>query len=147
MKDSPFATNCRVFRARLGVSQAALGAMIGYKQNLISAWEGGKRQPNASQIIQLAAALNIQPGDLLAPVPERSTTTQGTAKTAPQATTKAPKRKPIDKQATATAEPPRPEPKKAPRRRAPAAEKAPKKPATNPGKRSHRKTASPPTAA
>lgn len=147
MKNSPFATNCRVFRARLGITQEKLAELIGYKQNLISAWEGGNRQPNASQIIKLAEALQIQPGELLAPVPELPTTLQGDAKIAQQATTKELKRQPSAKQAIAGGSTAAPEPKKSPRRRTPSAEKATKTPATAPKKRTRRKTASPPTAA
>ncbi|MCF7979062.1 MAG: helix-turn-helix domain-containing protein, partial [Chromatiaceae bacterium] len=73
MNTTPFAANCRLYRARLGITQGELAARIDHSQKLISSWEGGRRQPNAGQIIALAEVMHCSPGDLLAPIPGPTT--------------------------------------------------------------------------
>lgn len=46
-------------RKRKGLTQAALAERMGVEQPTIQRWEGGKREPNLTQLIELAAILDV----------------------------------------------------------------------------------------
>lgn len=53
-----FPNRIREYRLRLGLSQAALGTLIGKARNQVSAWERGSQLPNVRSLLRLAKALN-----------------------------------------------------------------------------------------
>lgn len=54
-------------RKRKGLTQAGLAEVLGVEQPTVQRWEAGKREPDLGQLIQLAAALDVDPGALLDP--------------------------------------------------------------------------------
>lgn len=56
-----------VLRKRQGLTQQALADRLGVEQPTIQRWEKGKREPELSQLIALAEALGVEPGELLDP--------------------------------------------------------------------------------
>ena len=52
-------------RLKLGMSQAELAQKMGVRQNTISGWERGTRQPSIAKIKQLALSLECSIEDLL----------------------------------------------------------------------------------
>ena len=55
----------RIYRKSRGLSQEKLGEMIGAKQNTISSYENGTREPNRDTIEALADAFNCSLHDLI----------------------------------------------------------------------------------
>ena len=56
----------RARREELGLSQAALAERLMRTQTAISYWEGGHRSPDVEDLVALAEALDLEPGELLA---------------------------------------------------------------------------------
>lgn len=54
-------------RKRRGLTQQALADKLGVEQPTVQRWERGKREPDLSQLIDLAAALNVDPSALIDP--------------------------------------------------------------------------------
>ena len=59
--------NLAEHRQRRKLSQAALAELVGVEQPTVQRWEAGKRQPDLTQIGDLADALGVAPGELFAP--------------------------------------------------------------------------------
>jgi transcriptional regulator with XRE-family HTH domain len=59
----------RARREQLGLSQAALADRLSRTQTAISYWEAGRRSPDVEDLVALADALDLEPGDLLAGAP------------------------------------------------------------------------------
>ena len=59
----------RARREELGLSQAALAERLNRTQTSISYWEAGRRSPDVDDLVALADALDLEPGDLLAAAP------------------------------------------------------------------------------
>lgn len=57
--------NIRIYRNQACITQAELAEAIGATQQQVSWWESGRNEPGAYAIIKIAAALGIDPGDLL----------------------------------------------------------------------------------
>lgn len=57
----------RSFRAALGISQEALGKAVGISFQQVQKYERGHNRISASRLCQMAAALNVNPADLLPP--------------------------------------------------------------------------------
>jgi len=55
----------RLHRIASGQTQTELAETIGATQQQVSWWESGRNEPGAYAIIKIAAALGIDPGDLL----------------------------------------------------------------------------------
>ena len=55
----------QALRKQRGLSQAALGEALGVKQNTISQWENGSRQPDAKTLALLADFFGISIDALL----------------------------------------------------------------------------------
>ena len=62
-----FATNLRLRRIELGMSQEELGRMVGVARNTISEYENSVRYPTIDRVYDLANALQIPIADLLNP--------------------------------------------------------------------------------
>ncbi len=60
-----FAWNLRIARKRADLTQRALAARMGRDQSRIAEWESAKCLPRTVAIVQLAEALEIEPGELL----------------------------------------------------------------------------------
>jgi transcriptional regulator with XRE-family HTH domain len=58
-------SNLREARKRLGLSQEAVAARSGVHSTEVSRIEAGKRDPQVSTLIRLAAAVEVPPGRLL----------------------------------------------------------------------------------
>lgn len=70
---SPLTLRLRELRERRGWSQAELGRRAGIAQSVINRLESGKnRGPSLDTLEQLAKALGVAPGSLLATVPRKS---------------------------------------------------------------------------
>lgn len=54
-----FNEKLKVVRMQKGLSQAALGKLLGVQAQTISNWENGKSEPNLKTINKLCEALNI----------------------------------------------------------------------------------------
>lgn len=52
-------------RLQAGLTRDALGATLNVTGRTIGHWETGARRPNTDDLVRLAAALGVQPGDLL----------------------------------------------------------------------------------
>ncbi len=59
----------RARREELGLSQAALADRLSRTQTAISYWEAGRRSPDVEDLVALADALDLEPGDLLTAAP------------------------------------------------------------------------------
>jgi transcriptional regulator with XRE-family HTH domain len=59
----------RRLRVSRGLTQAALGALVGTSQGRVGDWEQARNTPTARGVSRLAAALEVAPADLLHPVP------------------------------------------------------------------------------
>ena len=57
--------NIRLARESAGLTQKELATRIGVAQARIAEWERGKVDPTGSTLIKIAAALGIEPGELL----------------------------------------------------------------------------------
>ena len=68
-----FATNLRMQRARLDLSQAQLAAKSGVSMATIGNIEGSKTMPALDTMEALAVALGIRVADLFAELPEQQT--------------------------------------------------------------------------
>lgn len=62
------AANLRRIRVATGLSQEALAGRAGLHRTYISSIERGERNVSLENIYMLAAALGVEPGDLLRPV-------------------------------------------------------------------------------
>jgi len=62
----------RARREQLGLSQAALAERLRRTQTAISYWEAGRRSPDVEDLVALADALDLEPGELLAGAPVTS---------------------------------------------------------------------------
>ena len=60
-----FGRNLRAYRIQRQLSQEGLGEIAGLHRTYISGLERGIRNPSIRIVAQLAAALEIEPGDLL----------------------------------------------------------------------------------
>lgn len=60
-----FGWNLRIARRRAGLRQQDLADRVGNHQSGISLWERGQVLPRTSSLARLAAALGIEPGELL----------------------------------------------------------------------------------
>ena len=60
-----FAWNLRIARNRADLTQRALAAKMGRTQERIAEWESGRCLARTDAIVWLAAALEIEPGELL----------------------------------------------------------------------------------
>ena len=65
-----FGRNLRAYRIQRQLSQEDLGEIAGLHRTYISGLERGIRNPSIRIVAQLAAALEIEPGDLLRGEPE-----------------------------------------------------------------------------
>lgn len=52
-------------RNRAGLTQVALASLVGVHPITVARWETGERAPDIDTLKTLAAALGVQPGDLL----------------------------------------------------------------------------------
>jgi len=62
----------REFRYRAGLSQDGLADRMDLSGSYISMLESGKRYPSIEMLIRIAIALEVQPGDILNRIAERS---------------------------------------------------------------------------
>jgi transcriptional regulator with XRE-family HTH domain len=51
-------------RRRRGITQAELAEAVGVEQPTVQRWESGKRTPDTGQLLMLAEALGVEPGEL-----------------------------------------------------------------------------------
>lgn len=63
-----FAANLRAARERAGLSQEALGDLVGLHRTEVSLLERAGRDPRLGTIVKLARGLGIAPAELLASV-------------------------------------------------------------------------------
>ena len=63
--DTDVGRNIRRARESAGQTQKELATRIGVAQPRVAEWERGKVDPTGSTIIKIAAALGIEPGELL----------------------------------------------------------------------------------
>lgn len=54
-------------RKSKGLTQAALAERLGVEQPTVQRWEAGKREPDLTQLMELAAALGVEPSALIDP--------------------------------------------------------------------------------
>lgn len=59
----------RMQRVRLGLSQEDLGRLAGFHRTYVGSVERGERNPSMLNVLRLAAALQLDPGDLLREMP------------------------------------------------------------------------------
>ena len=57
----------KALRLRKGFTQGDLAEKLGVEQPTVQRWEKGKREPSLGQLIELARALDIEPGALIDP--------------------------------------------------------------------------------
>ena len=62
----------RSLRQAQGLSQEALGSLLGRRQATISNWENGRGSPSVEDLYELAAALALDPRELLPELPPRA---------------------------------------------------------------------------
>jgi transcriptional regulator with XRE-family HTH domain len=67
-------------RRRVGVSQEKLAELAGLHRTYVSTVERGKKNISLVNIARLAAALDVEPGDLMPPLPKKSPKPRGPAK-------------------------------------------------------------------
>jgi transcriptional regulator with XRE-family HTH domain len=60
-----FAWNLRIARKRADMTQRVLAAQMGRTQDRIRRWESGRCLARTEAIVELAEALDIEPGELL----------------------------------------------------------------------------------
>lgn len=91
------ASHLRALRKTRGLSQAALGRMLGVGQTRVARIEGDPTAISVEQLIEVLAALNVHLVLRDAPGPTAAGTTPArTRRPATTAATKAPKRPPAD---------------------------------------------------
>lgn len=59
-----YVLDLKAARRRRGITQADLAEMVGVEQPTVQRWESGKRTPDTLQLVALADALGIEPGEL-----------------------------------------------------------------------------------
>lgn len=64
-----FGKRIRAVRDRRGVSQEGLALLCGLDRTYISGIERGTRNPSLTNILKIAAALDVSPSDLFAGLP------------------------------------------------------------------------------
>lgn len=57
--------NIKYYRKKKGITQNKLAVMLGITQGTVAGWEGGFYMPNTSNLIKLAAILDVTIDDLL----------------------------------------------------------------------------------
>ena len=57
--------NIRLYRIKRGLTQEQLSELVGVHVNTVIRWENDKREPRASDIAKLAAALGVSEAELL----------------------------------------------------------------------------------
>jgi transcriptional regulator with XRE-family HTH domain len=74
-ENAAHARACRALGDRLcdlrtarGLSVGAAAAALGVSRNTVCNWESGRTGPTAAQVLALAAALGMTPGEVLDPV-------------------------------------------------------------------------------
>lgn len=60
-----FGVVLRAYRLDKGLTQEQLSERVGVVHSFIHSLESGKKQPNLQMILKLAAALGVQPGELV----------------------------------------------------------------------------------
>ena len=63
--DEQFGAQLRQLRHERGMSQMALAVEVETNASHLSEYETGKREPKVPMVRRLAAALDVEPGDLL----------------------------------------------------------------------------------
>jgi transcriptional regulator with XRE-family HTH domain len=58
----------RLLRRRAGVTTDALAARVGVNRNSVHNWENGRTSPTAANLLLLARAFGVTPGEILDPV-------------------------------------------------------------------------------
>jgi transcriptional regulator with XRE-family HTH domain len=66
-----FATNLRAVRRARGMSQVDLANTAGLSMRYIGRLERGEKAPTLTTLAAVAAALSVEPAELLAPVPAK----------------------------------------------------------------------------
>jgi len=64
--------NVRRKRKLCGLTQEQFAEKSGFSQQYLSSLENGRRNPSVITLYEIAVALDVQPGDLLRPLPKRS---------------------------------------------------------------------------
>ena len=64
-----FGQTIRAIRDRRGISQESLALLCDLDRTYISGIERGTRNPSLTNILKLAAALEVEPGELFAGLP------------------------------------------------------------------------------
>jgi transcriptional regulator with XRE-family HTH domain len=64
-----FGERVRSFRARIGLTQEQLGAAAGLHRTYVGGVERGERNVSLMNILRLAVALQVDPGDLVTGLP------------------------------------------------------------------------------
>jgi transcriptional regulator with XRE-family HTH domain len=67
-----FGANVRRLREKVDLSQDAFADLVGVHRTYMSGIERGKRAPSIIVVQRLAAALNVDPGELFAEQPEHA---------------------------------------------------------------------------
>lgn len=63
--------NLRKMRTRIGITQTELARRMGVRQNTITQWELGNRQPRADILVKLADTVGCTLDELLRPEKEK----------------------------------------------------------------------------
>jgi transcriptional regulator with XRE-family HTH domain len=66
-----FGVVLRAYRLKRGLTQKQLSERVGVVHSFICSLESGKKQPSLTMAFRLAAALDIEPGELMSAVAER----------------------------------------------------------------------------
>jgi transcriptional regulator with XRE-family HTH domain len=82
-----FGANLKDERERLEISQETLAQRLGVRQAQVSAWEKGRRRPNAASVLRIAEALGCAPAELLTGVVTDLDALRGVVSTAPRTRT------------------------------------------------------------
>ncbi len=59
MKDNLFGKNLKNLRFGKGRSQRALGERVGVRNQAVSFWESGSREPDLDMLVKLAEVFNV----------------------------------------------------------------------------------------
>lgn len=65
MKNNELGTKIKELRLEQKISQRQLGAVLGFSNQAISAWESGLREPDCDSIVKLAKYFNVTTDYLL----------------------------------------------------------------------------------
>jgi transcriptional regulator with XRE-family HTH domain len=75
-----FGQRMREVRLKVGVSQEKLAELAGLHRTYVSTVERGLKNISIVNIARLAAALNVEPADLMPPLPKKPARPRGPAK-------------------------------------------------------------------